>query len=450
MCALKYSQVSRHLDAEFTGEDAIIGPISTDSRTLQKGDLFIALKGEQFDGHDYVAKAIELGAGGLIVSESVETTLPTLLVKDTLKAFGQLAAINRRRFDIPVVGITGSCGKTSVKEMLASILNQSGKVLATPGNFNNEIGMPTTLCTLYDSHRYAILEMGARKQGDIGYLMDIAKPNVSLITNCGHAHIETFGSLDGVAKAKGEIYQKLSKEGTAVINADDMYAPYLLSLLTDQNILTFGLECMADVTCAYVIQEHENTIFELVTDIGSIQVTLPLLGSHNILNALAAAACARALGIMLEDIKQGLEQMVPVGQRLEVKFGSQGVKIIDDSYNANPSSVKAALEVLAKEAGKKILVLGDMLELGSEAVSQHREVGETAKAQGINVMLGTGELTKSATDGFGNDARYYQNKSSLIDDLLTLIDDQTTVLIKGSRSMHMEDVTNALISNSKD
>ena len=444
---IRYKQLQDYLAATFTGEDADILGVSTDTRTLNKGDLFVALTGENFDGHAFIDQAIQLGAGGLLISKPFTSRLPTLLVQDTLQAYGKVASLHRAQFTMPVVAITGSCGKTTVKEMLVSILQKVGEVAFSKNNYNNEVGVPQSLLSITDKHAYAVIEMGARKPGDIAYLMDITKPSHALITKAAVSHLDYLKDLDGVAKVKGEIYKNLCPNGTAIINVDDVYAPYWISLLNKQEICTFGLEHMADVTCAYIKEENNSTIFEILTDVGTEQIKLPLLGRHNVMNALAAAAIARTLGVVPQDIKLGLESVRCVRHRLEIKYGHKGVKVIDDSYNANPSSMQAALSVLANEKNKTILVMGDMGELGEKnhAVTKHVEVGKNARAMGIKKMMAVGELSKSAADSFGGNAKHYLDKNRLIDDLLNVIDADTTVLIKGSRFMRLEEVASALV-----
>ena len=317
--------------------------------------------------------------------------------------------------------------------------------MSPPGSYNNEVGLPKTLLELSPEHKYAVLEMGARKAGDLKYLMELVNPAVSLITNAAPVHVETFGDLDGVAAAKGEIYKYLQPHGTAVVNVDDQYAPYWLNILKTQNIITFGLECAADITCAYIVEEHHQLKFELVTDIGMAEVILPLLGLHNVMNALAAAAAARALDISLQDIKQGLEAFRPVTRRMEVKAGINGAKIIDDSYNANPVAMQYAMDVLSKQDGKKIMVIGDMLELGKQAESKHKILGQQAKAAGIDILLGYGDLARLAIEEFGANAEFFSDKTKLIAKVSAMLDQDTVVLIKGSNGMKLNEVVNAVV-----
>lgn len=440
------SQICNYLNLPLQGSDVAFNAVSTDTRSIQPGALFIAIKGANFDGHDYIAEALAKGAAGLVVSKPYTANVPVLVVADTLWAYGQIAAMHRAKFKIPVVAVTGSCGKTSVQSMVASILRGVGNTLSPSGSFNNEIGLPRTLLQLTDEHKFAVLEMGARKPGDIKYLMEIVNPQVTLVNNVAPAHTETFGDLDTIARTKGEIYSYLQSTGTAIINVDDAYAPFWLSSLTSQRVITFGLEHAADITCAYIVEEHHRIKMELVTDIGSIQVMLPLLGMHNVMNALAAAAAARALDIALEDIRIGLESFKTVTRRMEVKAGLNGAKVIDDSYNANPFAMSFAVDVLSKQAGKKIMVIGDMLELGPQSEESHKVLGQQAKAAGIDTLLAYGTFTQLAVQAFGQNATFYAaDKSKLIHDLTAMLNSGTVVLVKGSHGMKMNEVVNAIM-----
>jgi len=381
-------EIANLIGTEVVGIDTLCTGVAIDSRSISKGDLFVALKGERVDGHAFISEAEARGASGVLVSEAVQTTLPVLQVSDTLKALGQFAKSYRNRFDIPIIAVTGSCGKTTVKEMSFRILSKAGSVLANKGNLNTEIGVPLTLLKLKPEHQMAVIEMGARQQGDIAYLMQLVSPTVSIITNAGVAHMEIFGSEQGIAKAKGEIYQYLKKDGIAVINADDQHAPYWRSLLQGQRVITFGLDAMTDVTSSHLIEEPTHSSFELVTDAGSIKICLPVPGKHNVMNALTAAA--GALGISLEHIQAGLQSFVPVAGRLQNKVGLMGARIIDDSYNANPASVRAALTVLSQYPGQKICILGDMFELGPKTADLHYEMGVLAKQLKIDKLLCVG------------------------------------------------------------
>jgi UDP-N-acetylmuramoyl-tripeptide--D-alanyl-D-alanine ligase len=428
----------------------LIPEISTDSRHLTAGQTFIALVGESFNGHDFLPQAILHGAQLLIVATSYEHHLKSLnlnachviVVDDTVHALGLIASLHCKNFTPKVAAITGSCGKTTVKQMLKSILEQSHKVLVTEGSYNNEIGVPKTLLKLNYEHEFVVLEMGARNRHDIEYLCSIIKPDVSLVNNVAAVHLETFKTLDDIASAKGKIYMNLSDEGgTAIINVDDQYAPYWLSNLDYQNILTFGAERTADITCAYTIAKPFAVIIELVTDVGSIAINLPVVGKHNVLNALAASAMARAFEISLHDIKAGLEQFTPAAQRMQYFKGINGSVVIDDCYNAAPAATLAAMEVLASHKGKKIMVFGDMLELGDESINYHQLIGENARKHKIDYLFTYGNESLITQQAFAGDGEHFKSKLDLAHRLLQHLDSQTVTLIKGSRGMQMEDVT---------
>lgn len=437
---LNLSTLATWIDAQFSGTDASFSGMSVDTRTLITGELYVALKGQQVNGHTFIKEAEAKGASGFLVSENICTALPVLKVADTVLALGQLAKSYRARFELPMVAVTGSCGKTTVKDMLFHILSCSGTVLATPGNLNTEIGVPLTLCKLNSTHQSAVIEMGARKAGDIAYLMNITSPKVSILTNAGIAHVEIFGSEEGIAKAKGEIFQYLDTQGIAVMNQDDKHFPYWKTLLKGQSLITFGIENKSDV----MAKNLTHASFDLITDIGTVSVQLEVLGKHNVMNALAASAGARALGCSLEDIQKGLQTFKSVTGRLEKKIGLSGACILDDTYNANPVSVSAALSVLAHAKEKKIFVLGDMKELGLGAARLHYQVGVEAKQLGIDAVLCVGELARHTVDGYGIGAKHYVNKEDLIQDLASLLTSKATVLIKGSRSMKMEEIVRAV------
>ncbi len=434
--------------ANISRGNVIFKDVKTDSRQVSPGTLFIAIPGAKVDGHDFIHEAETRGAVGVVISRPIDTTLPTLLVPDTVLALGQLAKTYRQSFSIPLVALTGSAGKTTTKEMLTCILAEHGFVLSTQGNLNTEVGVPLTLLGLLPMHQYAVVEMGARKQGDIAYLMGLATPSVAIITNAGVAHQETFGSKAGIAKAKGEIFECLQPKGTAIINADDTYADYWRGLLkTGQRIISFGITHSADVFGKNIILEPTLSQFELNTDIGAITIQLQIPGLHMIQNAIAAAAAARALNIPLLKIKTGLEKFLPVAGRLQFKKGLNGVSIIDDTYNANPISIRAALTVLSKLPGKQIFVMGDMVEMGEDAEKLHHEMGLQAKSLGIDKMFGVGPMTALAIQAFGQNAMHFSDKSLLIQALNLEISSDTTILIKGSRFMRMEEVVFALTTD---
>ena len=426
--------------------------LSIDSRSIQAGEIFLALVGENFDGHKYIPEAIAKGASYLIVENTqnipVTYTSPVLQVANTKLALGEIAKQYRSKFDLKVIAITGSCGKTTTREMLASILAENGTVLFSQNNFNNEIGLPLTLLKLNKNYKYLVLEMGACKLHDIAYLMEIAKPQVGVVTNVGLSHLEKFKTQDNIAKTKGEIYTYLyGNNQKVIINLEDKYAKFWLDTLTTQQVVTIGIKQAADISAALISSTADSITFELRTAEGAIAIVLAAPGMHNVMNALAAAACATAVGVDIDCIKIGLEKFSSIDGRLSLKKGLHGVTIIDDCYNASPSSVAAALEVLAKYAGEKILVLGDMLELGSIGEQMHLEVGMQAKNLGINRIMALGKFAALTIQGFGMNGEYFMDKTQLIKQLLMKITADTVVLIKGSRSTHMEEVSKALMKN---
>jgi UDP-N-acetylmuramoyl-tripeptide--D-alanyl-D-alanine ligase len=420
--------------------------IVTDSRRVLPGDLFIAIPGAKVDGHDYIAEAKSRGAIGVMVSRSIETDLPTLLVSNTVIALGEVAKAYRAQFSLPIMALTGSCGKTTVKEMTALILEEADKTLATQGNYNTEIGVPLTLLQLNNQHQRAVIELGARKKGDIHYLMDMVKPNIALITNAGAAHLEMFGSNQGIAEAKGEIFSDLPPNGTAIMNADDEALEYWQGLLKPtQTLITFGLDNKADVNVKKIQLEADFSEFICETTLGIVSVRLPVPGLHNVKNAAAAIAASIAFGVSLNVMKTGLERFVPVAGRLQYKVGVKGAMIIDDTYNANPVSMKAAIAVLSKYSGKKILIIGDMLEIGLETKALHGKMGEEAKLQGVQQLFGFGAMSENAINSFGEGARHFTDKSRLVTSVLEILTNDTIVLVKGSRGMRMEEVVQGLI-----
>ena len=445
---MRLHKAAEALGARWAGEDVMLQGVSTDTRTLQAGQLFVALRGPHFDGHDYLAEAKAKGAAACMVEKPV-ANCPALIVSDTRLALGELARAWRRHFAIPLLAVTGSNGKTTVKEMLASILAQQGDTLATQGNLNNDIGLPLTLFGLDARHASAVVEMGANHAGEIAYLTRLAEPTVAIITNAASAHLEGFGSLEGVARAKGEIFQGLGDNGTAIINADDRFAPLWCELAKNNNQLSFGLHQSADVSARWQAGDGGSEM-QVTTPGGEFQCKLVLLGEHNVMNALAAIAAAQAADIPLAAIKAGLEAMQPVPGRLQLKQGINGSRIIDDTYNANPASLAAAIKVLAGFAGKKILVLGDMGELGEDALSLHAEAGRAAKTGGIDALYTVGAMAKAAAQAFGEGAQHFADQANVIAALQPELTPSITVLLKGSRLSHMEGVVDALVQGGTD
>jgi len=449
---MSLAQAAKAMSASFSGDGALMmSGVSTDTRSLKQGDLFIALEGPNFDAHTLLAQAREKGAVAAVVHRDIDDELLQLNVADTRLALGQLAAAWRQQFQGQLVAVTGSNGKTTVKEMLASIFAQSGQVLATSGNFNNDIGMPLTLLNLRPQHDYAVIEMGANHMGEIAYLTALAQPQVALVNNVGGAHIEGFGSLENIAKAKAEIWQGLVDGGVAVINIDDQFAPQWLAGLNHRPRLTFGnngdVSLQANQGFCWRNERFANR-FTLQTPEGMLDIDLPLAGEHNVKNAMAAAAVALAVGVGLNTIKHGLEIMLPVKGRLQAKSSRWGQLVLDDSYNANPASVKAAIHVLAAMAGEKILVLGDMGELGPEAAAMHHQVGCIATQEKIDRLFAVGELSRQCAAGFGEGAQWFATREALIQALNAYLSETSqavTVLVKGSRGSAMDKVVDELV-----
>lgn len=447
---MRLSQAAEMLGVPLVGEDREINAVNTDSRTLQAGDLFIALKGPNFNGHDFLQQALAKQAAGAVVSEDWTDALPSIRVGDTRVALGRLAAGWRLQRPTPLVALTGSNGKTTVKSMIASMLARRGAVLATPGNLNNDIGMPLTLLRLRDED-FVVLEMGANHAGEIAYLTAIARPDVALITNAGHAHLEGFGDLAGVARAKGEIFQGLSKQGVAVLNADDPYLDYWRERVGSHPVRTFGFNSQAEVRAARDqvqtrwLEKGYQTRFQVHTPTGEFTLELALAGEHNVRNALAAIAVCQALGIDQVDIQRGLAEMRPVSGRLQVQTSPTGLRVINDSYNANPASLDAAIQVLRQAPGRRWLILGDLAELGAQVEELHRQVGERARQSGIDALWCVGPLSRATAEGYGEGARHFDTQAELIDALMGRLGDVDTILVKGSRSARMERVVQALL-----
>lgn len=418
----------------------------TDSRAIKAGNVFIALPGERFDGHAYIESVVEKGAAAVICQSPVKNlAIPQLVVSDSLKALGMLASAHRLTLHCPIIALTGSNGKTSVKEMIASILPKPAH--ATAGNLNNHIGAPLSLLQLQPEHSSAVFELGANHAGEIAYTVAMVKPQAALINNIAPAHIEGFGSIDGVARAKGEIYQGLFSEGTAVVNNDDAYAHFWDDYLTDKKVLRFSATGSGDVYAENIdINPEGFAKFDLILPVGREKIHLQVPGKHHVNNALAAAACCFAIGIPLENIVDGLHRFSGVAGRMTYKCGKNQSTIIDDTYNANLRSVLTALEVLSLRKGKRIFVFGDMGELGRWTVEHHQEVGTAAKNLGIEHLVTCGKHSLSAAETFGEFARHYPDQQGLAEDLLPDLNPDTTVLVKGSRSSAMEKVVDKLVN----
>lgn len=430
--------------------DVIVKGLTTDSRAVAAGDVFVALRGEHFDGHRFLAKAQADGAVAAIVEEQqADISIPQLIVPDCYAALASVAQMFRLSFSGPVVGITGSSGKTTVKQMLASIFQLLGPTLATKGNLNNHIGVPLTLMEMQKETEFAVIEMGASGPGEIAYLSSIAKPTVVMVNNVMAAHLEGFGSLEGVAMAKGEIYQGLPASAKAVINDDCEYVDRWVSGLAESQIVRYSCSSAQADIFASDIELHDDACcsFELRTPIASARVRLAMPGRHNIANALAAASCAYACSVGLDAIVAGLQAAKNAGGRLQCFAHASGAQIIDDSYNANPGSVQAAIDMLADQSGKTVLVLGDMGELGSEEKKLHKQVGRYAEQKKISALYCVGDLSKHAAKHCSV-GEHFPNKEALIEKLKNELEKNCTVLVKGSRSAAMETVVQALLPDS--
>lgn len=445
--AMGLAELTPVVQGRLQGEDVVAQGVSTDTRSMTPGALFVALKGQNFDGHAFVAQAREKGASAALLEQTIEDSLPQVEVADARTALGQLATYWRQRFEHPVVAVTGSNGKTTVKEMIASVLGGAGSVLATQGNLNNDIGVPLTLLGLDPSHRFAVIEMGANQPSEIGYLSCLVRPQVALITNAGPAHLDGFGDLKGVARAKGEIFQGVNPGGVAVLNADDPHFSYWRDLAGELPVIGFGLTQSAEVTAHHLAAHSEGSRFTLVTPVGKTPVQLSLPGRHNVLNALAASAVAIALGLDRDQISAALAALPSIPGRLQIRRGAGGMRLLDDTYNANPASLKAALELLAEFPGERFLVLGDFAELGEEAAPLHRMMGKQARAAGVKRLYTLGHLSALAAEAFGQEALHFFEQQSLLAALREEQRPNVTVLVKGSRCMRMEQIVAALGSD---
>ncbi|NMG76105.1 UDP-N-acetylmuramoyl-tripeptide--D-alanyl-D-alanine ligase [Aromatoleum diolicum] len=430
--------------------------VGTDSRHIRAGQLFVALRGDNFDGHEFVAQAAAAGAAAALVDVAWagahgDAALPLLVVQDTRLALGKLAAYWRSRFSIPLIGVTGSNGKTTVKEMCASIMRAQARrdghgadvVLATVGNLNNDIGLPLTLLELRDTHRAAIIEMGMNHPGEIANLTDIARPTVAIVTNAQRAHLQGMGSLVEIAQEKGAIYAGLGDSGVAIINADDPHAGYWRELNAGRPALSFGVDQPADVSVRCSLHGLGSHL-QLAAAAGALDFDLPVPGEHNARNAAGAAAACLAAGASLAAVAEGLSGFSGAAGRLQRRAGIGGAVIVDDTYNANPDSVRAAIDVLAATAEHTMLVLGDMGEVGATSAQLHDEIGGYAKSKGVDELFALGEMSAVAAHNFGDGGRHFDSVEALVAAISPRLDAGTVVLVKGSRFMRMERVANAL------
>lgn len=447
------AEITDCVKGQLIGADVAISGVSIDSRTLSVGDLYIAISGERFEGHDFIDKAEGAGAIALLVAKKMPTKLAQVIVDDTRIALAELAGRVRDKAQVKVCAITGSNGKTTVKEMIAAILAIKFEVLFTQGNLNNDIGVPLTLMQLDGTQKFAVIEMGANHGGEIAYSSHYAKPDVAVISNVGAAHIEGFGSLEGVAQAKAEIIQSLTDDGVAVLNADDAFFSQWQKISAKRQLISFGIENNASVRAENISMRlaglQFNTQFDLVNDKQRVPVTLNLAGKHNVLNALAASAACLALGVDVKQIKQGLQQFKAVKGRLQIYESEKGFRLIDDTYNANPASLAVALEVLKACPGELWLALGAFSELGVESTQLHREMAEDMKKTGVKRLFAVGELAEHTVQAFGKGATYYRLQKDLIAALKQEMTPEVVLLVKGSRAQKMEVVVSSLIAKAE-
>lgn len=440
MIGLRFSELSDAIAATPVGGDATLHSVSVDTRTLQAGDVYFALSGDQFDGHDFVADAVERGASGVVVERDCGVAIPQLVVRNARRALGEVASLWRAHSNAHCVALTGSNGKTTVKEMLRAVFAQLGPTLATHGNLNNDVGLPLTLFRLTDDIQYAVLELGANHAGEIDWLASLVKPHVAVVNNVGPAHLDGFGSLQGVAAAKGEIFEHISPDGFAVVNLDEFAASDWIARASTQNVVGFSFRSGGDLQ-GRIVREG---VLDVVESGATHTLNVPLAGEHNLHNALTVCAVCRSLGIEWSVIQAGLAAMHAVpGRLVPQSFGP--VQVFDDSYNANPASTVAALKVLAGQSGgRRWCVLGEMAELGESAADLHGKVGKQAAQLGIEYFLSIGEHAVDARRGFGAKGVDYSSQDALIADLISAVRPGDSVLIKGSRSARMERVVAAL------
>jgi UDP-N-acetylmuramoyl-tripeptide--D-alanyl-D-alanine ligase len=440
---MRLAEAAGALGGRASGADAQFTGVSSDSRGLRAGDLFVALRGERFDGHAFLAAAAKANAAAAMVDRDYrgEYPLPVLIVADTRRSLGDLARYWRARFSPALVAIVGSNGKTTVKEMLAAILRRHAgeeSVLSTQGNLNNDIGLPLTLLGLRHAHRWCAIELGMNHKGEIAYLAGITRPTVALVNNAQREHLEFMRSVEEVAAENGSVYDALPADGIAVVNADDGHAAFFRRAAGGRRVVDFGLDTPAAVTGSYTLKGLSSEL-RLRTPSGEAEATLAIPGVHNVRNALAAAACAFSVNVPVKTIGEGLSAFRPYTGRLQVKRSAHGATVIDDSYNANPDSVRAAIDILAASPAPTALVLGDMGEVGERGAEFHREVGEYARSRGVSQLLVLGEATRHAVEAFGAGAQHFPAPEALIAALQA-----KTILVKGSRFMKMERVVAAL------
>ena len=451
MIPMDFDWLANVLATDYQGDNLIVKNINTDTRTVCAGEVFLALQGPNFDGHKFLQQAKDKGAIAAIVSQEVAVDIPQFLVTDTRIALGEIGAAVKATVAPKTIAITGSVGKTTVKEMCAAVLAQHGKVLATKGNFNNDIGVPLTLLRLEPEHQYAVIELGANHIGEIAYTAAMTKPDVAVVCNVAAAHIEGFGSIAGVAKAKGEIYEGLTANGTAIVNCDSEFSGDWLTKLEGRNVKCFSSTERLDIWAEDIsLDAQAHASFMLCTVRQRVPVTLALPGRHNVTNALIAAALTCEFGVSLKAIANALASMAEVKGRVNIIPVNNALTVIDDTYNANVQSVKAAIDLLSDIKGLRILALGDMAELGDDAPLYHQQVGAYAKQQGIDELYSYGVLSKYASDEFAKPQRHFSSREQLLQQLqagLTNTSQKTTIVVKGSRSSRMELLVQDLVNS---
>jgi UDP-N-acetylmuramoyl-tripeptide--D-alanyl-D-alanine ligase len=452
---MRLTEVAAITGGTCLGGEAEFASVSIDSRTLASGDLFFAIPGERFDGHDFLNQVLAMGASAAVVQRPVACSLPQVQVADVRRALGQLAAAWRDRFDGRVIGVTGSNGKTTAKEMIATVLATDGSVLKTQGNLNNDLGVPLTLLKLRPEHRYAVIEMGANHGGEIAYVAGLAKPHVGLITNAGSAHLEGFGSVEGVARAKGEMITSLPVDGVSLLNADDRFFSYWQALAQGRRVISFGfsegaaVQGLAESIRIGTGEQGFRTGFDFVYQGVRHEATIGVAGQHNVANALAAIAAGLALGLGMDRIIQGLRGVAPVSGRMQPLRADCGSLVINDTYNANPSSFKAALDVVRQLPGEPWVALGAFGELGETSAELHADIGRQARDMGVARLFATGPNADKTVQTFGAGGTYFADQDGLIGQLTSELRKDVVVLVKGSRSQRMERVVEALCRSAR-
>lgn len=452
------SMLVEELDGELHGEDAELSRISTDTRSLVEGDVYLALVGDNFDGNEFTSQAARLGASGAIVSREASSDIPELRVADTHVALGKIASINRKRSQAKVIALTGSQGKTTVKEMIGAILDVRGVALVTEANLNNTIGVPLTLLRITEEHTSVVVELGASSAGEIAYSVAITAPDIALITNASAAHIEGFGSLRGIVAAKGEIIAGLQDDGVLILNADDEHVADWMLMAGRRKTVRFGYSACSEgaeyFSDAVSMNKQAEVSFILHSPLGERKLSINFLGKHNVVNALAAAAAAIEAGANLDDVEQGLTKLQPVRGRLYPLSGIKGSRLIDDSYNASPSSFFAAIDVLVSCSGRRLLLAGEMRELGGESASAHVAVGRYAAVSGVDELWATGHQCQQMIDAFNSEGgddrgKYFATKADMTDACKKAANSDLVFMVKGSRGAEMETIVNALNRTSK-